>query len=113
MIKRLANADQALRAEALVMLKKVARTFEGKPYDLTFEWSDDRIYCSELVWKVYERALGIRIGELQRLREFRLDDPAVRGKMKERYGNAVPLDEPVIAPGAMFDASNLTLVTQQ
>src|SRR5437867_163185 len=34
-----------------------AGSMGSPPYDLTFEWSDDKIYCSELVWKVYERAL--------------------------------------------------------
>jgi hypothetical protein len=112
-VKRLADADRILTAEALGKLRRAAAMFEGRPYDLTFEWSDDRIYCSELVWKIYERALGIQIGSLQRLREFRLDDPAVRKKMKERYGNAVPRDEKVISPAAMFDASNLTAVLQR
>ena len=48
-----------------------ARQFEGKPYDLYFEWSDERIYCSELVWKMYA-ALGVKLGTLQKLREFDL-----------------------------------------
>ena len=38
--------------------------FLGRPYDLTFDWSHDRMYCSELVYKVYDRALGIKIGDL-------------------------------------------------
>lgn len=112
-VKRLADADRILTAEAVGRMRKTAKTFEGRPYDLTFAWSDDRIYCSELVWKIYERALGIQIGSLQRLREFRLDDPSVRKKMKERYGTAIPLNEQVISPAAMFDASNLTVVLQQ
>src|SRR5258705_144370 len=33
-------------------LRKAARALEGRPYDLTFEWSDTKIYCSELVWKI-------------------------------------------------------------
>ena len=82
-----------------------------RPYDLTFEWSDSRVYCSELVWKMYERALGIRVGELQRLRDFDLSDPVVRAKMKERYGDAVPLDEQVISPAAMFDSPLLEVVS--
>ena len=77
-------------------------TFEGKPYDLYFEWSDERIYCSELVWKMYQQALGMRAGQLQKLREFDLTDPVVKAKMRERYGSHVPLDEPVISPGAQF-----------
>jgi hypothetical protein len=91
----------------ITQLRKAARPFEGRPYDLTFEWSDTRIYCSELVWKIYDRALGIRIGDLQKLRAFDLSDAAVRAKMKERYGANVPLDSPVISPAAMFDSKML------
>jgi uncharacterized protein YycO len=112
-VKRLRDADRILTAGAIKKLMSVAATFEGKPYDLTFEWSDERIYCSELVWKIYERALGVKIGALQQLRDFNLDDPTVRRKMKERYGNAIPMNETVIAPSVMFDASNLAVVLQQ
>jgi uncharacterized protein YycO len=112
-VKRLSDPDRLLSNAAIGKLKQQAKTFEGKPYDMTFEWSDERIYCSELVWKIYDRALGIKIGALQRLRDFRLDDPVVRRKMKERYGNAVPLNEPVIAPGTMFNAASLKIVLQQ
>ena len=45
-------------------------------------------------------ALGIELGARQKLREFDLGDPAVRAKMRERYGTHVPLEEPVISPGA-------------
>lgn len=104
---------QPLDAASRVKLLRTATTFAGRPYDLTFEWSDARIYCSELVWKLYDRALGIRIGALQRLREFKLDDPAVRRKLVERYGNKIPLDEPVISPAAMADSDLLVDVVQR
>ena len=91
-------------------LRSAARGFEGKTYDLYFEWSDLRIYCSELVWKVYQHALGVKVGELQKLREFDLTDAGVRAKMRERYGTQVPLDEPVISPGEQFDSPLLETV---
>lgn len=103
---------ETLTAEKLGELRAAAAPFAGKPYDLTFEWSDSRIYCSELVWKMYQRALGIEIGSLEKLRSFHLDDPLVRAKMRERYGAKVPLDEPAIAPSAMFDSSLLETVAQ-
>ena len=112
-IKRLKNAPEVLTPAGLSRFRQVARGFEGRPYDLTFEWSDDRIYCSELVWKIYRRALGIEIGKLQQIRDFRLDDPAVRQKMKERYGEHVPLDEPVISPVAMFESPLLVVVMER
>jgi len=103
-VKRLKTAQQTLTPDALEKLRKTADTFSGKPYDLTFEWTDDRIYCSELVWKIYDRALGIRIGNLQKIREFNLDAPAVKQKIRERYGDKIPLEETVIAPQAMFES---------
>ncbi|MDT4888118.1 hypothetical protein FQZ97_1246310 [compost metagenome] len=62
------------------------------------------------MWKLYDRALGVRIGELLQIRSFNLSDPAVRAKMRERYGDAVPMDEPVISPVAMFDSPLLVTV---
>jgi uncharacterized protein YycO len=109
-VKRL---KRALTETEKAKLRTAARVYEGKPYDLYFEWSDQRIYCSELVWKIYDRALGVKLGELQKLREFDLTDPAVRAKMRERYDTKVPLDEPVISPGAQFDSPLLeTLETR-
>jgi uncharacterized protein YycO len=63
-VKRLSNARERLTSEALERMLQVGKKFEGKPYDLYFEWSDDRIYCSELVWKIYKRALDLEVGEL-------------------------------------------------
>lgn len=109
-VKRLRDAATILNPAGVARLRQATRAFEGKPYDLTFEWSDNRIYCSELVWKIYERALGIKLGKLQKIKEFNLSNPAVRQKMKERYGEQVPLDEPAISPVAMFDSPRLLTV---
>ena len=111
-VKRLKEREKLLPAEKLERLRASAARFAGKPYDLTFEWSDTRIYCSELVWKMYERAVGLKIGELGALREFDLGDPVVRAKMRVRYGDQVPLGESVIAPSAMFDSALLETVAE-
>jgi len=88
--KRLRDADSRLTPAAMARMKKAGRRFLGKPYDLTFEWDDRRIYCSELVWKVYKEGLGIEVGQLAKLQDFDLSNPVVRRKMRERYGNRVP-----------------------
>lgn len=112
-LKRLREADRLLDEPALRRLRAEAAPFEGRRYDLTFAWSDQRLYCSELVWKVYQRALGLEIGALQRVRDFDLSSAAVRSKMQERYGGQVPLDEQVISPAAMFDSPLLVQVYAQ
>ena len=80
---------------------------------MTFEWSDKRIYCSELVWKIYDRGLGIRVGKLQKVRDLDLSDPIVKTRMKECYGSKVPLEEIIISPGEMFSSDLLVTVTQK
>jgi len=109
-VKRLKTPLSAARA---AKLRTAAGPFAGKPYDLYFEWSDERIYCSELVWKLYDQALGVKLGELQELREFDLTDPAVKAKLRERYGSHVPLDEPVVSPGAQFASPLLKTVVPE
>jgi uncharacterized protein YycO len=106
-VKRLKAGLTAAQAKKL---RVSAAAFAGKPYDLYFEWSNERIYCSELVWKMYRSALAVEIGRRQKLREFDLSDDMVKAKMRERYGAQVPLDEPVISPSAMFDSPLLETV---
>jgi len=112
-VKRLRSADTVLDSGGINRLHTAALRLAGRPYDLTFEWSDERIYCSELVWKAYDRGLGIDIGALQTLRDFKLTDPIVQAKMRERYGDTVPFNEPVISPVAMFRSNLLVTVAEQ
>jgi hypothetical protein len=112
-VKRLRNANAILNATGINRLREAALRFAGRPYDLTFDWSDDRIYCSELVWKAYDRGLGIDIGALQTIRDFNLTDPAVRTKLRERYGDNIPLTEPVISPVSIFRSNLLQTVAEQ
>lgn len=109
-VKRLKNADEVLTPAVLQQMKQVGDQFKGKNYDLTFEWSDDRIYCSELIWKMYQRTTGIEIGKLGKLSNLDLSDKAVKKKLKERYGDDVPMNETVISPGAIFDSELLVTV---
>jgi hypothetical protein len=91
-------------------MKTVGNTFKGKDYDLTFEWSDDKIYCAELIWKIYQRAAGIEIGKLQKLSDFDLSNAIVKEKMRERYGEHIPTEEIVISPAAIYESSLLITV---
>ena len=111
--KRLRDAEAVLTPAALVRLKAAGQPLLGHKYDLYFGWSDDRIYCSELIWKVYERGLGRRLGQLQHLRDFDLSAPAVQAKLRERYGRNLPLNETVISPVSIFNSPELMTVLRR
>lgn len=112
-IKRLKNADSLLNSNNLRKIKQVGNTFKGKNYDNYFKWDDSRIYCSELVWKVYKRALGIELAPLERFSDFNLDNPMVKKLIRKRYGNRkLPMDEPVISPVGIFKSRLLVTVAE-
>ena len=112
-IKRLKNAEKVLTDSVLLRMKQAGEQYMGKPYDIYFEWSDDKIYCSELVWKMYKQAANLEIGQLEELADFDLSQPVVQSKMKERYGNNIPLTEKVISPAAMFNSDKLITVMEE
>ncbi|HEY3516317.1 MAG TPA: YiiX family permuted papain-like enzyme [Gammaproteobacteria bacterium] len=111
--KRLRDADTRLTAETLRKMRAAGEQLAGKDYDPYFEWSDERIYCSELVWKIFERGAGIELGGRQTIAAFDLSHPTVQAKLKERYGDRVPLDEVVISPAAIFAAADLDTAYQR
>ena len=112
-IKRLKNSKSILTKEKMQKLKKAGEKYNGKNYDIYFEWSDDKIYCSELVWKMYKEATGLEIGKLEKLKDFDLPDKIVKSKITERYGNNIPMNEPVISPESMFNSELLNTVYSQ
>lgn len=112
-VKRLKNAEAILTKPVLAKMQRIGRSFVGKNYDWVFGWSDARIYCSELVWKIYQRAAGIELSPTKKLREFDLSHPVVRAKMKERYGKKIPLDEPVVAPSQLFESPLLETIDEK
>lgn len=109
-VKRLKNANAILTPEVIKKLKLVGERFKGKHYDTYFEWTDEKMYCSELIWKMYKEATGLEIGKLQKLKDFDLSSNIVRKKMKERYGNKIPLNEVVVSPSDIFNSESLTTV---
>lgn len=109
-VKRLKNGDQILGTTGQEKMKAAASTIGNKPYDPYFEWSDDKIYCSELVYKIFQRGLNVELGEMRKLKDFDLTSPEVKALMKERYKSSIPLEEPVIAPIDIFNSQALITV---
>lgn len=87
---------------------RAARAMKGKHYDGLFQWSDDRIYCSELVWKAYKRGTGIDLSTPQRVGDLNLSLPPVQELIKRRMGGKkLNLDEKIVTPGALHESDLL------
>jgi hypothetical protein len=109
-VMRLRDADALNTTGAFDKMKELAQSYLGRDYDYYFAWDDDKMYCSELVWKLYDRALHVDLCQPSHLRDFNLDNPIVKAKLAQRYGNNVPLDEQVVAPSELHESDQLVEV---
>ena len=109
-VKRLKDAKEVLTEANLKKMQTTGKRFEGLPYDFKFEWTDDKIYCSELVWKIYHEALGIELCAKRRLSDYNLSSKVVRRTAEDRYNGAIPLDELMVSPGDLFESEKLRTV---
>jgi uncharacterized protein YycO len=109
-VKRL---EKRLTDEQKQLLVKSGQSFIGKKYDDAFDWSDEKMYCSELVWKMYNNALGIKLSELKKLSDFNLNDPDVAPVLMERYQGIIPYNASVVPPSDLYDSTLLVVVAKQ
>lgn len=110
LVKRLKNSSEILTSEVISKMKNYGKQFDKKDYDLYFEWTDDKIYCSELVWKIYKNGAGIELCSLEKLKNFNLANEKVKQILKERYGNKIPLEEKVVAPSQLVNSNLLETI---
>lgn len=108
-VKRMKDSSLLTENEIKALRLYASQQF-GKNYDGKFNWSDKELYCSELVYKCYWNVLHIKLAAPIPLREFNIDGPIVRKIMKERYGNEIPYDEPMISPDQLVNSPLLITV---
>lgn len=56
-----------------------------KNYDIYFERTDNKTYCSELVLKIYKETTGMEIGEHEKFSDFDLTNKMVQQKNEKTF----------------------------
>jgi hypothetical protein len=105
--RRLSMDTTKLTTEQIAKMKTFADKQIGKNYDSAFDWDDEKMYCSELVWKCYKEGAGIELCAPRPLKDYDLTHPLVRQKLEEKYGKNIPLDELMVSPGDLFTSKIL------
>ena len=83
----------------------------GKPYDLAFKFDNGRFYCSELVYDIYQKQLGIELAEPRQVKDYLIlftdRHPKLRRAMKRR---GISKEQYAIAPVDIFNSEYLESV---
>ena len=85
--------------------------YADQPYDIHCDLDDQAIYCSELIYKAFERSTGEKLGKLQKLGELKWQARAP--VIREIEGGRLPLERVMITPRSVTEASQLTKVFEQ
>ena len=98
-----------LKQDVFIRASAWAKKHVGKNYDGRFQWSDQTLYCSELVWKVYHQCAGIELCRVKKVKEYNLEHPKVKQLIKERFGSVdkLNLEEKIVAPSDIFESELL------
>ncbi len=103
------DAGPRPRGVALDLARTTAEEQIGTGYDLLFEWSDERIYSSELIYKAFE-AVGREIGSRETFGELNLSSPEVQRLIDARADGGLDLSEPVVTPVSVLNDAELSPV---
>ena len=100
------TGSQQLSEKRLVTMRSFAESQLGKGYDRMFKWSDDLMYCSEIVWKIFY-AGDIRISDTKKFREFNFDNPIVKRTVEKRWGDSIDWNEEAVSPADLSASDHL------
>ncbi|HCN29483.1 MAG TPA: hypothetical protein DIT64_12185 [Verrucomicrobiales bacterium] len=107
------RAVNPLTAAQISALRKAADHLDGRIYDKRFAWDDERIYCSEIIWKAWRAAFQEELCPLQKLGDFDLASREARALIErpDSWGsleNALRhRDEPVVSPQKLTESALL------
>jgi Holliday junction resolvase len=109
-VKRLKDSKEIYTDEAKKKLREEVELFSGKPYDLYLGWGDEKIYSSELIWKVLKNSIGIELVPLKQIKDFNQNHPYVKMILRQRFGNSLPLEEYMVAPNDIYRSTLLETI---
>lgn len=85
----------------------------GKPYDLAFKFDNGKFYCSELIYDIYLKQLGIELCEPKKVGDYLIlgSDklPKIEKAMKKR---GITKEQYAVAPVDIFNSEHLNSVDE-
>ncbi|WP_086930066.1 YiiX/YebB-like N1pC/P60 family cysteine hydrolase [Agarilytica rhodophyticola] len=87
---------------------RATQKYLNHPYDIRYRMDDESIYCSELIYKAFNDATGLRMGKLVKLGELHWGK--YEKLIKSIEGGTVPINRKMITPVDLSKALQLELI---
>lgn len=88
-------------------------SYLGKPYDLAFKFDNGKFYCSELIYDIYIKQLGIELCKPKKVGDYLIlgtdELPKIEKAMKKR---GITKEQYAVAPVDIFNSEHLNSVDE-
>ena len=78
------------------------KKYLGQPYDTAFKFGNDKWYCSELVYDIYKKQLGVELCEPRPVSDY-----SIKGAEQELKKRGITKSQLVVAPCDLYDSKQL------
>jgi len=99
------------KPEGMKLFISEAEKFLGKPYDVRYRFDDEKIYCSELIYKSYQKSHNLNLGKVVELGDMPWQ--AYEKTIRKYEQGPPPLKRLMITPKNLSLASELILTYKQ
>lgn len=109
---RLKDANKTLTESKMKSMRETARSYAGKPFDPVLNWDDSGLYSSELVWKVYDKSMLLKLCPTRTVSDFDISD-SKKQELSKTYGGNVSDKDEAVGPDDIYNSKKLEIVYEK
>ena len=110
-VLRMVEPDKYMHPGVVRELDMITRNYINRPADPQLSWDNDKVYSSELVWKVYLQILMLQeISITSNMVDLKWSKPAAKRYLNEHFKGQIPSKQVLIFPDAIYNSQLLEIV---
>ena len=108
-VLRLKDASKVLNEEKVKSMRETTRSYAKKPFDPVLNWDDSKIYSSELVSKIYDKSMMLKLCKTGTVADFDISEQKQK-ELSATYGGKVSTKDEAVSPDAIYNSPKLEII---